>query len=222
MIVPQHEHREAAADAIEYAIENLETPAHAQKLRDLVAKVMAKLDAKWPAPVVCHCCGESPAMRLNSAGSHFIWTCACWSLASSQSRELAHLNDVLARKNRELDALHYVWCSGACEGGTHRYGGELTEEIVVEAERNTRRLRERWDALAKGREPVDPDAPDMSAERREWLEAEVAACRAFLAQEPADAVVVRIQWQDRLEVAEAEMKRQESEWMYEDLKAMGR
>lgn len=68
----------------------------------------------------------------------------------------------------------------------------------------------------------DDDAPDMSAERRQWLEAEVATCRAFLAQEPADAVVDRIQWRDRLEAAEAELKRQEAEWMYEDLKAMGR
>ena len=25
------------------------------------------------------------------------------------------------RRNVELDALHYVWCDGGCEGGTHRY-----------------------------------------------------------------------------------------------------
>lgn len=47
-------------------------------------------------------------------------------------------------RNRELDALHYVWCSGGCEGGTHRYGGkpdDVTEEVVQLAEENTRRLR---------------------------------------------------------------------------------
>jgi len=47
-------------------------------------------------------------------------------------------------KNRELDAMHYVWCSGGCEGGTHRWEGspdDVTEEIVALAERNTGRLR---------------------------------------------------------------------------------
>lgn len=47
-------------------------------------------------------------------------------------------------RNRELDALHYVWCSGGCGGGTHRYEGkpeDVTEEVVQLAERNTGRLR---------------------------------------------------------------------------------
>ncbi|HYX21800.1 MAG TPA: hypothetical protein VFA98_13220 [Thermoanaerobaculia bacterium] len=49
-------------------------------------------------------------------------------------------------RNRELDALHYVWCDGGCEGGVHRYEGSpdaVTEEIVQLAERSTSRLR-RW------------------------------------------------------------------------------
>ena len=59
--------------------------------------------------------------------------------------EVAHLNDVLHRKNLELDALHFVWCDGGCPSGVHRFDhGELTEEIVVEAERNTKRLRAWW------------------------------------------------------------------------------
>jgi hypothetical protein len=33
-------------------------------------------------------------------------------------------------RNKELDALHYVWCDGGCSSGTHRYDNEnLTEEI---------------------------------------------------------------------------------------------
>jgi hypothetical protein len=50
----------------------------------------------------------------------------------------------LARRNRELDALHMVWCNGGCPGGVHRYQGEdvlVTEELVAIAERNTKRLR---------------------------------------------------------------------------------
>jgi hypothetical protein len=51
-------------------------------------------------------------------------------------------------RNRQLDAMHYVWCTGGCEGGVHRFDGKgpagLTQEIVDEAIRNTERLKRRW------------------------------------------------------------------------------
>lgn len=49
-------------------------------------------------------------------------------------------------RNRELDALHYVWCDGGCTGGTHRFCGSpssITEDDVQTIERCARRLR-RW------------------------------------------------------------------------------
>lgn len=52
---------------------------------------------------------------------------------------------VLERKNKELDALNYVWCSGGCTTGVHQYDPNLpplTEELVQLAERNTERLRQ--------------------------------------------------------------------------------
>jgi len=62
-----------------------------------------------------------------------------------QKRQITIMRESLECKNRELDALHYVWCNGGCGGGVHRYdsmkGVELTEEIVKIAERNTQRLR---------------------------------------------------------------------------------
>ena len=62
-------------------------------------------------------------------------------------RELGNKDESLARKNRELDALHHVWCSGGCEGGVHRWQEKpLTLEIVEEAERNTKRLRQWWES----------------------------------------------------------------------------
>ena len=59
-------------------------------------------------------------------------------------REVGYKDICLRYKNIELDALHKVWCSGGCEGGVHRYHEEeLTEDMVILAERNTERLR-RW------------------------------------------------------------------------------
>jgi hypothetical protein len=64
-------------------------------------------------------------------------------------RELANQHRALERKNKALDALHYVWCSGGCVTGVHRYDGKgpegITEEIVALAERNTKRLRTWWE-----------------------------------------------------------------------------
>lgn len=59
-----------------------------------------------------------------------------------QARTITHLIAVLARKNKDLDALHFVWCDGGCPNGVHRYSDvRLTEELVARAERNTKRLR---------------------------------------------------------------------------------
>jgi hypothetical protein len=64
-----------------------------------------------------------------------------------QAAELTQLRDVLHEKNLALDALHYVWCSGGCATGIHRWEhGPLTAAIVAEAERNTHRLRAWWHA----------------------------------------------------------------------------
>jgi len=59
-------------------------------------------------------------------------------------RIVTQLECDLARKNRELDAMHYVWCDGGCTGGVHRWSDALvTRELVESAERNAKRLR-RW------------------------------------------------------------------------------
>lgn len=61
-------------------------------------------------------------------------------------RRLTFQRDNNHERNVELDALHYVWCDGGCECGTHRFTlGEVTEEVVVAAERNTKRLRSWWE-----------------------------------------------------------------------------
>jgi hypothetical protein len=65
-----------------------------------------------------------------------------------QAHELTNFNEALRRKNLELDALHMVWCDGGCPHGVHRYTDELvTEEIILVAERNTKRLRRWYDTV---------------------------------------------------------------------------
>jgi len=61
-------------------------------------------------------------------------------------REVTQARSNNEERNRELDALHYIWCDGGCQSGAHRYCGspdDITEEVVAAAERNTLRLR-RW------------------------------------------------------------------------------
>lgn len=68
-----------------------------------------------------------------------------WEKVKRLRREVRTFNEISGLRNVELDALHYVWCNGGCEGGVHRYDREgtaaITEEIVQTAERNTSRLR---------------------------------------------------------------------------------
>lgn len=63
---------------------------------------------------------------------------------SDQARQLHIKDDALHEKNLLLDAMHMVWCDGACYRGVHRYEDRpVTEELVALAERNTARLR-KW------------------------------------------------------------------------------
>jgi len=83
---------------------------------------------------------------------------------AKQAQELAILNKALAEKNRELDAMHYVWCDGGCQGGVHRYTKEaLTEDVVERAERNTKRLRT-WLENRKYRDSYEAKPPEGGLE----------------------------------------------------------
>lgn len=60
---------------------------------------------------------------------------------------IKHLQDLLHRKNVQLDAMDWVWCSGGCDEGLHRFNDlpDLTEEMVKIAEQNTLRLRKHYE-----------------------------------------------------------------------------
>jgi hypothetical protein len=62
----------------------------------------------------------------------------------TQAADIRFAQEAAERRNRDLDALHLVWCDGGCPSGVHRWTDLIvTEEVVEAAERNTLRLR-RW------------------------------------------------------------------------------
>lgn len=101
-------------------------------------------------------------------------------------------------RNVALDALHFVWCSGGCESGVHRYDhAELTQEIVAAAIRNTTRLVGWW--ISKGFKAewkvASADARDAwmrAATENTELRAEVAELRANIAK--MNAEVAALEW----------------------------
>lgn len=60
-----------------------------------------------------------------------------------QKQEISKLQENNHTKNLRLDAMAWVWCDGTCKGGVfrHDHSRELTEELVLIAERNVARLR---------------------------------------------------------------------------------
>lgn len=62
--------------------------------------------------------------------------------------ELLRLEGVLHAQNIKLDAMHWVWCTGGCATGSHKWvHGELTEELVFTAENAVRRMRESFTTI---------------------------------------------------------------------------
>lgn len=80
-------------------------------------------------------------------------------------RQIRMQDEVIKRKNRELDSLHFVWCDGGCSTGVHRWSETvLTEEIVKEAEQNTKRLR-RWFTNHQSRLNTDKESEAGNASK---------------------------------------------------------
>lgn len=86
-----------------------------------------------------------------------------------QADQIRSKDEALHQKNLLLDALHMVWCDGACYNGVHRYEDRpVTEELVVLAERNTARLR-RWFESVKWR-LTSGEYPTTTEYHRQYLE----------------------------------------------------
>ena len=94
------------------------------------------------ASAVCilqeQCCDMTPSKLANYSVKIKELESVIW----NQRQQLEQHNEALRAKNQALDALHYVWCSGGCTSGTHRFNDEkITEEIVSSAEYHVQRLR---------------------------------------------------------------------------------
>ena len=95
--------------------------------------------------------------------------------------EVGSLRDTLKHRKLALDALHYVWCSGGCDGGVHQYSDEpLTAEIVAEAVRNTERLVQ-WYINHAGSQ-LDKPSP-MEKYQKAWGTARKRICEALWGKE---------------------------------------
>lgn len=58
--------------------------------------------------------------------------------------QITDLIRVAHERNRQLDAMHWVWCDGGCSSGVHRWDhGRLEWVHYYEAKRNVERM-ERW------------------------------------------------------------------------------
>lgn len=102
-----------------------------------------------------------------------------------QAEELTHLRTVLEVKNRALDALHYVWCSGGCSSGVHRYQEEPPDaKTVAEGLHNAGRLYT-WFISSKGKGAKIE--PGLRQHRKAWRHA-----RNEIALATVDALLTRL------------------------------
>lgn len=103
---------------------------HSVTLEFLIDKPDTEI-ADWLKTAISHAGADPAGVVVSDVG-----------LAKSLRREVRQMQLCLEAKNRALDALHHVWCSGGCETGTHRWTpNTLTEEVVALAERQVARMR---------------------------------------------------------------------------------
>lgn len=89
-------------------------------------------------------------------------------------KEVTNLQGALVDRNRQLDAMHWAWCSGGCKTGMHRWTPvELTEDLVATAEMGVRRMRA-WFTNAEFKLRWQKMSP---IEREEWMEEQKAILR---------------------------------------------
>lgn len=103
-----------------------QTPAELVEARDAAIRELRALKYAWFAPP------DPDVIKVLSAKIKKLQ----W--------ELRNQKEAGEYRNKQLRALHIVWCNGGCQGGVPN-PDEVNEELVVEAERNVGRLRTWWE-----------------------------------------------------------------------------
>jgi hypothetical protein len=177
-----HEHLEAVRTALSeagYCGDGYLPPLVTRALRE--AGVRARADAE---AVIAATAAELPDNLLGAVPERVralrvandVLRACCEAVEKrivQQRAELTRMQEAAHRRNRQLDALHLVWCSGGCSGGMHRWTlAEVTAELVAEAKRNTDRL-ETWYINHAGR-----PTPLLGTLRDRWDAARLRVARA--------------------------------------------
>lgn len=89
-------------------------------------------------------------------------------LAERHRKEIRQAQVQAELRNRQLDALGMVWCTGGCTGGMHRFtDAEVTESMIVDMATNVARAVTWWiNRQGKGK----PDYAERFARARLALE----------------------------------------------------
>ena len=90
--------------------------------------------------------------------------------AKQQAWEIRNMQEIATLRNKQMEALHMVWCSGGCAGGVGDRDS-LTREKVLEAVTYTRRLVSWWNNRAY-RDAGHQKTEAYLAARVEWAEME--------------------------------------------------
>jgi hypothetical protein len=85
-----------------------------------------------------------------------------------QAWEIDNMRQIATLRNKQMDALHMVWCSGGCSGGVGDCDN-LTRDKVLEAVRYTSRLVSWWNNRAY-RDAGHQKTAEYLAARVEWTE----------------------------------------------------
>ena len=103
-------------------------------------------------------------------------------------REITHMREAAEERNRQLDALGIVWCSGGCPGGMLRYhpDREVTAQMVADLWRNAGRAVT-WYVNCAGRRSPTRDRKPAWGQAREDLRALGVTDPAAKHQRLADA-----------------------------------
>ena len=114
-------------------------------------------------------------------------------------REITHMREAAEERNRQLDALGIVWCSGGCPGGMLRFhpDREVTAQMVADLWRNAKRAASWYVSRAGKHLPGADREPAWARARAELRALGVAGSEAEHQPDALDALEVALRDRER-------------------------